>query len=53
MRKEFIEAFQWYFGCTKKEAQRQYTLRRKENPESIRLIIDGYKLHCKKVGTED
>ena len=53
MKKEFIEAFQWYFGSTKKEAQRQYTLRKKVNPESITLIIDCYKLHTKKVRTED
>lgn len=53
MKNEFIISFQWYFGGTKKEAQRQYTLRRKVNPESIGLIIDCYKLHCKKTGTED
>lgn len=53
MKKEFIEAFQWYFGSTKKEAQRQYTIRKRINPKSISLIIDCYKLHCKKTGTED
>jgi len=53
MKEEFIIAFKWYFGGTRKEAERQYELRKLVNPENIGLIIDCYRLHCIEAFEED
>lgn len=44
-KKEVIEAIVWTYGCTKKEAEKQY---KAYSDERKCLIVDGFKHNAKK-----
>lgn len=44
MKKDFIEAFVWMYGCTKKQAEIEYNI----SSENYRIeVIKCYKRQCK------
>lgn len=53
IRRDFIEAFCWEFGCTKKKANEVFSLRIHDDPEYVHEVIAFYKCQNKKAFYED
>ena len=46
MSLQILDAIQWTFGMTRKEAQRYYRTHAKDKT-LLQTILDGYLQHCK------
>ena len=53
-KKEYVEAYTWMYGGTKKAAMESYDMAKKDGDHSmIKVIIDGYRDQCKKAFYND
>lgn len=47
-KRDFINAYTWMFGATKKKAETEYKNNINSNPEYINMIVDSFKENAKK-----